>query len=349
MTSTPDSRRISNLTSLSLQERLNQQEDELSATINDADQVDHDYSDVSSSRFRTSARSDKDINVYRPVIRQGERPVISKDLQKLREVAVSKLTNSFCLLALEDSDSQLANTYDTTMRVIEFKRRLSKFDMLDVFHLRSSFSSSSRDLFSLFSSLSEADIRTSNKFYNHFGQDYDLQNLSWSAELLENSYEQDLLDNISEKLMMDVPEAEKGGPLSFYYAMLEITSSTEDAIRTMETRLSSLKITSFQGENVSTACSQIRSAITRLLFLKKLPSNLTAKLLTVFQTSSVAAFNDIFRFLDLQRKIGSLVLTPTNLIDLANSSYRELIEKGEWNGNKKGEALLSFSDKGGRR
>ena len=40
-------------------------------------------------------------------------------------------------------------------------------------------------------------------------------------------------------------------------------------------------------------------------------------------------------------------MTPANLIDLANSSYRELVEKGEWNGNKKGEALLFFSDKGG--
>ena len=119
MTSPPNSRRISNLTSLSLQERINQQEDELSATVNDTGQ---DYSDVSLFRFRTSAQSDKDINVYRPVICQDEHPVINKNLEKLREVAVSKLTNSFCLLALEDSDSQLANTYDTTMRVIEFKR-----------------------------------------------------------------------------------------------------------------------------------------------------------------------------------------------------------------------------------
>ena len=153
----PDSRQISNLTSLSLQERLNLQEDKLSAAVND---VDHDYSEVSLSCFRTSARSDKDINAFRPVIRQDERPVINKDLQKLREVAVSKLTNSFCLFTLEDSDSQLVNTYDTTMRIIEFKRRLSKFDMFDVFQLRSSVSSSSRNLLSLFSSLSEADIRT---------------------------------------------------------------------------------------------------------------------------------------------------------------------------------------------
>ena len=89
MTSPPDSRRFSNLTSLSLQERLSQQEDELSATVNDTDQ---DYSDVSLSRFRTSARSDKDINVSRLVIRQDDCPVINKDLQKLREVAVLSLS-----------------------------------------------------------------------------------------------------------------------------------------------------------------------------------------------------------------------------------------------------------------
>ena len=130
MPSPPDSRRFYDLTSLSLQERLNLHEDELSAVVND---VDDDDSEVPLSRFRTSARSDKDINVPLPVIRQDERPVTNKDLQKLREVSVSKLTYSFCLLALEDSDSQLANTYDTTIRVIEFKRRLSKFDILDVF------------------------------------------------------------------------------------------------------------------------------------------------------------------------------------------------------------------------
>ena len=57
--------------------------------------------------------------------------------------------------------------------------------------------------------------------------------------------------------------------MSFYYAMLEITSSTDDTIRTMEHRVTNLKITNFVGENVSTACSQLRSAITRLTFLDK--------------------------------------------------------------------------------
>ena len=124
--------------------------------------------------------------------------------------------------------------------------------------------------------------------------------------------------------------------------MLEITSSTDDAIRAMEHRVTSLKLTNFVGENVSTACSQLRSAITRLTFLNKLPPDLTLKLLSVFQTSSVRAFNDIFRFLDLQRKIGSPIMPPSKLLTLATSSYREMIEKGEWNGNKKSEALVCF-------
>ena len=143
---------------------------------------------------------------------------------------------------------------------------------------------------------------------------------------------------------MDVPEAEKGCPLSSLYAMLEITSSTEDTIRAMETRLSSLKISSFQGENISTVCSKIRSAVARLQIEMKLPSDLNLKILTVFKTSSVFTFNVIFYWLDIQRKIGSLVLTPSKLLDLTNPSYPELVEKGEWNGNKNEEALLSFSN-----
>ena len=57
------------------------------------------------------------------MVRQDESHIINKDLHKLRELVVANLENSFCLLILEDSDSQLADTYDTTIRVIEFKHR----------------------------------------------------------------------------------------------------------------------------------------------------------------------------------------------------------------------------------
>ena len=120
------------------------------------------------------------------MISQEDRPTIKKDLQKLRESATAKLSNSFGLLSLDDSDNQLANTYDISIRIVKFQKVLSEFYMLDVFTLRNSSTSPWKDLLSLFSSTTEDEVRASNKFYMQFRQDYDLQNLHWSSELLKN-------------------------------------------------------------------------------------------------------------------------------------------------------------------
>ena len=165
-----------------------------------------------------------------------------KDLQRLRQAATTKLSNSFSLLSLDDSSSQLADTYDVSMRIVEFEKVLFKFDMKDVFSLLKTSSSPPINLLSLFAGVTEADVRSSNEFYNKYGQDYDLKNLHWSAELLENSRDQDLLDKISERLI-SVPHFQRSGPLSFFFAMEEVTSSTTDAVRTMERRVTSLKLT----------------------------------------------------------------------------------------------------------
>ena len=77
--------------------------------------------------------------------------------------------------------------------------------------------------------------------------------------------------------------------------MLEITFSTEDTIRKMEYHVTNLKII-LLGENVSIVCSRLRSAITVFSFLDKLPQDLTLKLLSVFQTSSIIFLNDIFNW-----------------------------------------------------
>ena len=297
------------------------------------------------SRFRTSPRTDDKITTHRPVVKQTERPKEVKDLQRLRQSATSKLGNSFSLLSLDDSSSQLADTYDISMRIVEFEKTLFKFDMIDVFSLRQSSSSAkTTDLLSMFASVTEADVRSSNLFFNRYGQEYDLQNLHWSAELIENSCDQDLLDKVSERLI-SIPHPERGGPLSFFFAMEEITSSTTDAVRALERRVTSLKLTDFPGENVSTAVSQLRSAISRLSFLDKLPHDILHKLLDVFQSSSVPAFNDVFKFVSLQIKIDPLAaksLTHSSLLVLASTTHRELVEKNEWSGgNAKKPALLA--------
>ena len=65
----------------------------------------------------------------------------------------------------------------------------------------------------------------------------------------------------------------------------------------MKHRVFSLTITFFEGENTPTVVSQLRSAISRLTFLKELPHEIVLKLLDIFQSSSVPHFNDIISFL----------------------------------------------------
>ena len=63
--------------------------------------------------------------------------------------------------------------------------------------------------------------------------------------------------------------------------MLEITSSTIDDVCVMKNRVTSLKITSFEGEKFSTVISQLYTAISRLAFLDKSPHVTVPKLLEV--------------------------------------------------------------------
>ena len=119
--------------------------------------------------------------------------------------------------------------------------------MIDVFSLRQTSSSTkTTDLLFMFASVTEADVRSSDLFFNRYGQEYDLQNLHWSAELIENSCDQDLFDKVSERLI-SIPHPERGEPLSFFFAMEEITSSTTDVVRALERRVTSLKLTDFPG------------------------------------------------------------------------------------------------------
>ena len=56
-----------------------------------------------------------------------------------------------------------------------------------------------------------------------------------------------------------------------------------------------MSIKEFEGENVFTSVSQLRTSISRLTLLKKLPADIVKRLLLIFQKKSVSEFNDLFR------------------------------------------------------
>lgn len=51
-----------------------------------------------------------------------------KEFQILRESATTNILIIVFFFTIEDSKSQLANTYDITLRIIEFEKDLRKFD-----------------------------------------------------------------------------------------------------------------------------------------------------------------------------------------------------------------------------
>ena len=289
--------------------------------------------------FNAIPRSETEISTFDPIVNKANRPTSDKELTKLRETATTPLANSFSLLSIEDSDKQLANTYDITMRVEEVRAHLKTYDLIDVFFIlnvdnnnENVLLSGTIDLLDHFQTLSEHEVRKSIRYFKRFGKHYVIQNLAWSADMLLKSCEQDLRDKVAERLML-VSEDEKGGPLTFFYILSEITSFSEDAVAAMERRLTDMSIKEFEGENVSTAVSQLRTSISRLTLLNKLPVDIVKRLLLIFQTSSVSEFNDLFKMIALQRRgnRGHSFHDSNDILTLASETYRELLENGSWN------------------
>ena len=85
--------------------------------------------------FNTVPRYETEISTFNHIVTKDKRPTSAKELTILRETATKALANSFSLLLIEDSDKQLANTYEITMRVEEVRAHLKTYDLIDVFFL----------------------------------------------------------------------------------------------------------------------------------------------------------------------------------------------------------------------
>ena len=61
-----------------------------------------------------------------------------------------------------------------------------------------------------------------------WGEDYDIENLEWPQELLENSCTKELRNSVSEK-MLEIGTIYHGGPLFFYLMTKIIIRTTNKA------------------------------------------------------------------------------------------------------------------------
>jgi hypothetical protein len=135
--------------------------------------------------------------------------------------------------------------------------------------------------------------------------------------------------------------AEKGGPLMFLIIMKKLQVDTDMAVQYLQNSVKTLKITNFDGENVSRVVSLIRGAHKRLqgVGASKVPLDFSKQVAMVLQTSTVSEFNEIFSYIVTKAEVETQI-TPGEdhwpkidvLLELAESKYLELHQIDKWTG-----------------
>ena len=240
-----------------------------------------------------------------------------KDKLKNEERATYELPRKFHLMSFVqdettkpevDGDSRLGNVYDTERRIDELRARLTEYDMLtpcfsemQKVETKGStaaypvLSSVKYDLLLQHENLTLDEVKDWTEAILLYGSDADVESLRWSRQLLENSCDPELRDQVSETFSK-FDSRYKGGTTYFKVMMEAIVTTTEDAVKNMVKLLETANLKKIRGENVRTLVSLMRGALTRLgnLTPSRVPSNVVELALNAMCTASSKDFTDIF-------------------------------------------------------
>ena len=248
-------------------------------------------------------------------------------------------------MALDDED-KLEDTYNLEMKNRKTRSHFTKYDVASCFtyFVRNDENNPEKvedtdDLLTSFAKYTPDQVAENIFWMREWIDDDELEdNLLLSYGYFENNSESQIWATALERYDTCPPE-KRGGPLFFVIMMHLLLSCTEEAARVLTKRLKSFRIDSLKGEDVHVWISRVRSAIRRLNYVKKLPLDLMSILLNGLQTSSVEAFNDLFKGIKQSQKTSGLfkdtkdrVLNNNALLELASTEYVEMCEAGTWNG-----------------
>jgi hypothetical protein len=303
-----------------------------------------------SNRWLTTHRSDLQAAGMAVAVRKEDRAALSADaLLKLQRASTEGMENKFFLMGNSKED-QLVQCYNLTLRVEELKHHMQKSDIisaLDIFvsiiptplAAGTQFLAPFPGTLSLFDkageALSEAHVRSANRFKRYYGQTYDIQDLQWSQEFLENSCEEDLRVKVLERIR-SITEVERGGALYYYHMIQLIQTDVERAARGLIDRLEAFKLKSLSGENIFVACSLIKGVVNKLQSIGRVPTDIDLTVLKIMQTSSLDEFNSFFTAI-MHYNDANLGVKKTvdEILELAETMYKRHLEPGNphpWKG-----------------
>jgi Zinc knuckle len=284
-----------------------------------------------------------------PLYKKENRSALPEDKRNdLFDKATKTRSTKFDLVTLTLSEEdKLDDTYNIGIQIAQLRSHFIKYDMDDVFTIvyPSQFNperigTNFSNLFVEYSSLLESDVTSSNRWYNeHTHEDYYRQNLQLTFDFFENNCTKGLWEKCLEDY--DNYEAEeKGGPLLFIIMMKRLQSHTDSAVQYLINSVKNLKISNFEGENVSRVVSLIRGANKRLRNVTTLPDEFPKWVLLVFQTSTVEDFNKVFSHLKREIEVVTPLRTnarPTypsveDMLRMAEKLYLDMTSANEWTG-----------------
>jgi hypothetical protein len=284
-----------------------------------------------------------------PMFKKEQRKGLSEDKRNdLFEKATKNVLTKFDLMSmsLKDED-KLGETYNIHILLAKMKAHLVKYDMHDVFTIldvgddNKTVKAETKNLFTNYPTITEKEVAKSNKWYNTWPEaETYRENLQLTFQFLENNTTEQLWDKCMEAYA-NYSAAEKGGPLMFLIIMKKLQVDTDMAVQYLQNSVKTLKITNFDGENVSRVVSLIRGAYKRLqgVGASKVPLDFSKQVAMVLQTSTVAEFNDIFSYVVTKAEVETQIKPGENhwpkidvLLELAESKYLELHQVDKWTG-----------------
>lgn len=268
-----------------------------------------------------------------------------KSYYKIRDTAIEGMKAKFTHLKPIDEKASVEHfeaVYSVVTRFEDLNYQMGKNDMNDVFNIPSDFtfdansqsylpSAHARSV-NLFSDANNIDIETikhANAYFLKFGADYHGENIIWSGEKILNSCDSELRDKLIESTR-NWSEEFKGGPTYLKLLLSLILSTTEKSLRSLTDKLARLKITDFDGENVTKAVSFIRGVVLILRDNKSLPTDLTSLILRIFKASTCEVFKLHVTNIDSLVELGVKTYDLDSLLTNLDQKYIELLGRSEW-------------------
>ncbi|MGH3053676.1 MAG: zinc finger CCHC domain-containing protein, partial [Gaiellaceae bacterium] len=155
--------------------------------------------------------------------------------------------------------------------------------------------------------------------------EYDLQNLQWSADFLSASLSKQQKANIAK-----FPEAENNGPLLWMHLVGENTMANERALQTLLFKLQKMAIRDYPGKNVQKCTREISEICQKLDAGNMLPTNINGILCGIFIKCSVPSFSQYFNYVRGHMKKNPMEYSWGSLITEADGEYVDTVTADGW-------------------